>query len=94
MALYEIAKAEKAEALTICCKLEEEIAELEPAEKDAFLTEQGIGNPVWDQHVKAAIARTHQLSNRRAKESAPGRLHADRRRRSPRANSTPILKRA
>ena len=33
MALYEIAKAEKAEALTICCKLEEEVAQLDPAEK-------------------------------------------------------------
>ncbi len=52
-ALYEIAKAEKAEALTICCKLEEEIAELEPAEKDAFLTELGIRESGLDQLVKA-----------------------------------------
>ena len=28
--------------MTICCKLEEEIAELDPAEKDAFLAELGI----------------------------------------------------
>ena len=39
-ALYEIAKAEKAEALTICCKLEEEIAELRAEEAvDAELEE-------------------------------------------------------
>ncbi len=52
-ALYEIAKAERAEALTICCKLEEEIAELDPAEKGAFLTELGIKESGLDQLVKA-----------------------------------------
>jgi len=52
-ALYEIAKAEKAEALTICCKLEEEIAELDPAEKGAFLAELGIKESGLDQLVKA-----------------------------------------
>ena len=52
-ALYEIAKSEKAEALTICCKLEEEIAELDPAEKDAFLAELGIKESGLDQLVKA-----------------------------------------
>ena len=52
-ALYEIAKSEKAEALTICCKLEEEIAELDPAEKGAFLAELGIKESGLDQLVKA-----------------------------------------
>ena len=52
-ALYAIAKAEKAEALTICCKLEEEIAELDPAEKQAFLTELGVPESGLDQLVKA-----------------------------------------
>ena len=52
-ALYEIAKAEKAEALTICCKLEEEITALEPAEKTAFLQELGIKESGLDQLVKA-----------------------------------------
>jgi GTP-binding protein YchF len=52
-ALYDIAKSEKAEALTICCKLEEEIAELDPAEKGAFLAELGIKESGLDQLVKA-----------------------------------------
>jgi len=52
-ALYEIAKAEKAEALTICCKLEEEVAQLDPAEKGAFLAELGIKESGLDQLVKA-----------------------------------------
>jgi len=52
-ALYELAKEENAEALTICCKLEEEIAELDPAEKDGFLKELGIAESGLDQLVKA-----------------------------------------
>ena len=35
--LYEIAKNEGAEAMTVCAKLEEEVAELDPDEKQAFL---------------------------------------------------------
>ena len=52
-ALYELAKEENAEALTICCKLEEEIAELDPAEKDGFLKELGIRESGLDQLVRA-----------------------------------------
>lgn len=52
-ALYDIAAAEKAEALTICCKLEEEVAQLDPAEKGAFLAELGIQESGLDQLVKA-----------------------------------------
>jgi GTP-binding protein YchF len=52
-ALYTIAKDENAEALTICGKLEEEIAELDPSEKDAFLQELGIEESGLDQLVKA-----------------------------------------
>ncbi len=52
-ALYELAKDENAEALTICCKLEEEIAELDPAEKDGFLKELGIEESGLDQLVRA-----------------------------------------
>jgi GTP-binding protein YchF len=51
--LYEIAKAENAEALTVCCKLEEEISALDPSEKGAFLTEMGIPESGLDQLVKA-----------------------------------------
>ncbi len=52
-ALYEIAQSEGAEALTICCKLEEEVAALDPGEKVAFLAELGIPESGLDQLVKA-----------------------------------------
>lgn len=51
--LYEIAETENAEALTVCCKLEEEISALDPSEKGAFLTEMGIPESGLDQLVKA-----------------------------------------
>ena len=41
-ALYGVAKAEGAGCLTICARIEEEIAELEPAEKAEYLQELGI----------------------------------------------------
>ena len=52
-ALYAIAKAEGAEAMTVCAKLEEEVAELEPEEKQAFLEEMGVTESGLDQLVKA-----------------------------------------
>ena len=51
--LYAAAKAEGAEALTICAKVEEEIAELSPEEKQAFIEELGIGESGLDKLVKA-----------------------------------------
>lgn len=51
--LYAAAKAEGAEALTICAKVEEEIAELSPEEKQAFIEELGIGESSLDKLVKA-----------------------------------------
>lgn len=51
--LYAAAKAEGAEALTICAKVEEEIAELPPEEKQAFIEELGIGESGLDKLVKA-----------------------------------------
>ena len=41
-ALYGVAKAEGAGCLTVCARIEEEIAELEPAEKAEYLQELGI----------------------------------------------------
>ena len=41
-ALYGVAKAEGAGCLTVCARIEEEIAELEPAEKAEYLSELGI----------------------------------------------------
>ena len=52
-ALYEVAAAEGAEAITVCAKLEEEISELPPDEKTAFLAEMGIAESGLDQLVKA-----------------------------------------
>lgn len=51
--LYAAAKVEGAEALTICAKVEEEIAELSPEEKQAFIEELGIGESGLDKLVKA-----------------------------------------
>lgn len=51
--LYAAAKAEGTEALTICAKVEEEIAELSPEEKQAFIEELGIGESGLDKLVKA-----------------------------------------
>ena len=52
-ALYRAAEDEGAEAITVCAKLEEEISELDPAEKQAFLAEMGIAESGLDQLVKA-----------------------------------------
>jgi GTP-binding protein YchF len=46
-----IASAEGAEVLVICAKVEEEIAQLDPAEKKVFLEEMGIGQSGLDRLV-------------------------------------------
>ncbi|HPF54464.1 MAG TPA: redox-regulated ATPase YchF [Eubacteriales bacterium] len=51
--LTEVAKAENAEILTICAKLEEEVTELSPEEKAEFLTELGVEQSGLDQLVGA-----------------------------------------
>ena len=48
----QIAAAEGSEVLVICAKLEEEIAQLEPEEKQMFLDEMGIGQSGLDRLVK------------------------------------------
>lgn len=52
-ALYTIAASEHAEALTICARLEEEIAELPLSEKAEFLQEMGVAESGLDQLVRA-----------------------------------------
>ncbi|MDR1619967.1 MAG: redox-regulated ATPase YchF [Clostridiales bacterium] len=52
-ALYSAAKAEGACALTICAKVEEELAGLDGEDKTAFLKELGIEEGGLDQLVKA-----------------------------------------
>ncbi len=51
--VYEIAEAEKAEAITVCAKLEEDIADFSPEEKKEFLEETGIAESGLDKLVKA-----------------------------------------
>ena len=50
--LYSIAQGEHAGALTICARMEEEIASLEPEEKQAFIQELGLGESGLDKLVK------------------------------------------
>ena len=54
--LYEVAEKEGAKALTISAKVEEEISELDPEEKKAFLEEMGIGQSGLDQLVQACYS--------------------------------------
>lgn len=51
--LYEAAAAERAEALSICAKVEEEVSALSPEEKRMFLDELGIGESGLDKLVRA-----------------------------------------
>ncbi len=49
-----IAKAEGAEAFTISARIEEEIGAMEPAEKQEFLEEMGIGQSGLDRLIQAS----------------------------------------
>ena len=48
-----VSEDDLAEAMTVCAKLEEEVAELDPEEKKAFLEEMGVHESGLDQLVKA-----------------------------------------
>ncbi|MDN3017824.1 redox-regulated ATPase YchF [Paenibacillus sp. BSR1-1] len=52
----EFAKADNAEVIVICAKIEEEIAELEGEEKAMFLSELGIEESGLDQLIRAAYS--------------------------------------
>jgi GTP-binding protein YchF len=52
----EFAKADNAEVIVICAKIEEEIAELEGEEKQMFLSELGIEESGLDQLIRAAYS--------------------------------------
>ncbi len=51
--MYRQAAEEHAEAITVCARLEEEVAELSPDEKKAFLEEMGIEEAGLDKLIKA-----------------------------------------
>ena len=52
-AVREIAQAEGSQVFTISAQIEEEIAQMEPEEKDAFLTELGLGQSGLDRLIAA-----------------------------------------
>ena len=54
--LKTIAAAENAEVLPICAKLEEEIAALDPDERDMFLEEMGMSESGLDRMIKTSYA--------------------------------------
>ena len=91
-ALYAIAKNEGAEAMTVCAKLEEEVAELDPDEKQAFLEEMGVHESDLDQLVKACYrllglisfltagpkeVRAWTITNGTKAPQAAGKIHSD-----------------
>ena len=53
-ALYEYARANRAEAITICARLEEEVASFTPEEKKDFLEEMGVTESGLDKLVQAS----------------------------------------
>ena len=52
----EFAKADNAEVIVVCAKIEEEISELDAEEKAMFLSELGIEESGLDQLIKAAYS--------------------------------------
>lgn len=52
--VYDAAKAEHAEALTVCASFEEEISSLEPEERQAFLEDMGVSESGLDKLVTAS----------------------------------------
>ena len=52
-AVREIARAEGAQVFTVSAQIEEEIAQMEPEEKDAFLSELGLGQSGLDRLIAA-----------------------------------------
>jgi len=60
--LYALAQAEGAEMITLCARLEEEVAQLPEEEKQAFLAEMGIEQSGLDQTVAACYRLLGQIS--------------------------------
>ena len=55
-AVCEIAKAERSEVIPVCAGIEAEIAELEPEEKEMFLSDLGITESGLDRLIKASYS--------------------------------------
>lgn len=52
--IRQYAQKEKAEVLTVCAKIEEEISQLEPVDKEAFMQDLGIKESALDKLVKSS----------------------------------------
>ena len=88
----EIADAEGSEVLVICAKVEEEIAQLDPEEKQMFLEEMGIGKSGLDRLVTLGYSllgyisfltagpkevRAWTIENGTKAPQAAGKIHTD-----------------
>jgi GTP-binding protein YchF len=92
LALKEIAKAQNAGIVPICAKIEEEISELSPEDKELFLSEMGLSESGLDRIVKESYALLGLISFLTAGEpevrawtikkgtkapAAAGKIHSD-----------------
>ena len=90
--LCAIAEAESAQVLPICAKLEEEIAALEPEEREMFLEEMGMEQSGLDRMIKCSYAllglisfltcgpdecRAWTIKNGTKAPQAAGKIHTD-----------------
>jgi GTP-binding protein YchF len=90
--VIDIASGEGAEVLVICAKVEEEIAQLDPAEKKVFLEEMGIGQSGLDRLVTVGYrllglisfltagpkeVRAWTISDGMKAPQAAGKIHTD-----------------
>ncbi len=88
----EVAKAEGAQAITLCAKLEEDLAGLEPDEREMFMEEYGLKESGLDRLVKASYTLLGLISYLTAGEKetrawtivkgtkapqAAGKIHSD-----------------
>ena len=69
----QIAAEEGSEVLVICAKLEEEIAQLEPEEKQMFLDEMGIGKSGLDRLVTLELHAARVRAGERRDQAGRGR---------------------
>ncbi len=87
-----IADAEGSEVIAICARIEEEIAELEPEEKQEFLAEMGMAESGLDKIVKSSYkllglisyltagepeVRAWTITNGTKAPQAAGKIHSD-----------------
>ena len=90
--VMELAASEGSQVLVICAKVEEEIAQLDPDEKQMFLEEMGIGQSGLDRLVKTGYTllglisyltagpkevRAWTIENGTKAPQAAGKIHSD-----------------